>query len=102
MSARTCRDGNQPVGALADRRIGMAVVDDVVQHDAAIGMHRRIHFRHGAERGNDDRHFIFHAEHQIVLQPLVRHVDDLVDREGRCRPFGMPGIVVGKIFGDHR
>ena len=86
MAAGAGRNRDQPVGALADGGIGMAVVDDVMQHDAAIGMDRRIDLRHGAERGDDDRHLVFDAEHQVVFEPLVGLVDDLVDGEGCRRP----------------
>jgi hypothetical protein len=60
----------------------MAVVDDVVQDDAAPGMDSACHLRHGAERGDDNGHLVLGAHHQILLQPLVRPVDDLVDGEG--------------------
>ncbi len=83
MTASTGGNRNKPVRALADCRIGVAIVDDVVKDDAAIGMDRGVHFRHGAERGNDDRHLVFHAEAEIVFEPPVGAMDDLVDGKGR-------------------
>ena len=100
MAARAGGNGNQPVGALADRGIGMAVVDDIMQHDAAIGMDRLIDFRDRAQRRDDNRHLVFHAHAQIVFEPLVGHVDDLVDRKRRGRPVGIGRIVGREILGD--
>ena len=40
MAAGAGRDRDQAVGALLDRLAGEAVVDHVVQHDAAPAMHR--------------------------------------------------------------
>lgn len=82
MAAGAGRHRNQPVGPLANCRMGMAVVDDVMQHDAAIGMHGGIDLGHGAERGDDDRHLVFDAEREVMLQSLVRHMDDLINGEG--------------------
>ncbi len=78
----------------------MAVVDDVMKDDTAIGMDCRIHFRHSAERGNDDRHLVFHAKAEIVLKALVGTVHDLVDREGRGWPIRIGLVVSGKSFRD--
>ena len=71
MATGTGGNRDQPVGALADRRIGVPVVDDVVQHDAAIGMHRLIDLGHCAERRDDDRHLVLLAHLQVVLEPRV-------------------------------
>jgi hypothetical protein len=78
----------------------VAIVDHVMQHDAAIGMHRGIHLRHGAERGNHDRHLVFDAHHQVVLEPFVRHVHDLVDGKGGRRTVRVLGVVRCELFGD--
>lgn len=72
----------------------MAIVDDIMKDDAAIGMDRGIHFRHGAERGNNDRHLIFHTKSKVMLKALVRTMDDLVDRKRRRWPVWI-GLVVG-------
>lgn len=88
MAAGPGRHRDQPVGTLADRRMGVAVVDNVMQHDAAIGMHGGVDLGHGAERGDDDRHLVFDAERKVVLQPLVRHMDDLVDGKGAAGRSG--------------
>ena len=71
-----------------------------MQYDAAIGMDRVIDLRHRAQRRDDDRRLVFHAHPQVVLQPLVRHVHDLVDREGGRRLVRVLGVVVGQFLGD--
>ncbi|MNL38825.1 hypothetical protein D3C87_1610650 [compost metagenome] len=76
----------------------MPVVDDVMQHDAAIRMHGGIHLRHGAKRGDHDRHLVLHAHHQIVFQPPVRRMDDLVDGKWCRWLVGIGGIIRCKFF----
>ena len=92
MAARAGGHRDQAVGALLDRLAGEAVVDDVVQHDAAIAVHRLVHLRPRAERGDDDRHPVADADLQVVLQPGVAAMDDLVDRERRGRALRMARV----------
>ncbi len=100
MAAGARRHGNEAVCALSDGGIGMPVVDHVVQYDAAIGLNRLVDLRHGAERGDDDRHLVFDAHHQIVLETLVRGVDDLVDGKRRGRTLRVFRVVIGQFLGD--
>ena len=72
-------------------------VDDVVQHDPAVALDRAVHVFAGAERRDDDRHLVLHAHGQIVLEPVVRLVHDLVHRERRGRRFGMRRVPRGKL-----
>ena len=102
VATRTSRNRDQPVCTLPDGGTGMAVIDDIVQDDAAIGMDGGIDFRHGAKRRDDNRYLIFDAEAEIMLQPPVRHVDDLVDGKGGGRAIRMAAVVVGKRLGDLR
>ena len=103
MAAGAGRDRDQAVGALLDRLAGEAVVDDVVQHDAAIGM-RSPAFT--SSRAPSEVMTIgtlyFTQSRQIVLEPVVGLVDDLVDGEGRRRPLGMRLVVRGQLLGDPR
>ena len=69
MAAGAGRDRDQPVRAFLDRFAGEFIVDHVMQHDAAIGMDRRIHLGPRAERGDDHRHAVFLAKFQVMLQP---------------------------------
>src|SRR3546814_686357 len=94
MAARAGGDGDQPVGALFDRLAREAIVDDVVERDAAPVMHRLVELLARAERGDGDRHLPFLAGRDVGLEPVVRAVDDLVDREGRRDRIACP---VGKV-----
>jgi hypothetical protein len=60
-----------------------AVVDDVVERDAAVGADGVVHILAGAEGGDDDGHLPLHAELQVLLQAGVALVDDQVHREWR-------------------
>jgi hypothetical protein len=93
-------DRDQPVGALVDRLPGEAVVDDVVERDAAPAVNRLVQFLARAERGDDDRHLPLLANRHVGFEPVVGAVDDLVDRERRGRPVGMVAVVRGKRLGD--
>ena len=93
---RAGREGDQPIGALLDGLPGKAVVDDVVQHGAAVGMDGLVHLRPGAERGDDDRHPVARAHLHVVLQPDIAAMDDLVHRERRRRAVRVVGVPVGQ------
>jgi hypothetical protein len=93
VAARAGRDQDQAVGALLDRLVREELIDDVVQHDASVGMHRPIDVLARAERRDHDRHAIFHANVEVVIESVVRLVHDLVDRKGSRRPFGMFFVV---------
>jgi hypothetical protein len=94
------RHRDQAVGALLDGLAGEAVVDHVVQHHAAVGMHRRVQILPRAQRGDHDRRLPAGRGLQVVLQPVVGLVDDVVDREGRGRRVGMVAVPLGQFLGD--
>ncbi len=100
MAARPGRHRDQPVRALVDRLLGEGVVDDVMQHDAAIAVHRVVDLLARAQRGDDDGHLVFHAQCQVVLEPVVGLVHDLVDGERRRGLVRMLRIVFGQRRGD--
>jgi hypothetical protein len=52
-----------------------------MKHDATIAVDRRVDLRLGPQRGDDDRHAIFAAKLQILLQSGIGSVDDQVNRE---------------------
>jgi hypothetical protein len=85
VAARTGCDQDQTISTLVDRFSRKGLVDDVVQHDAAIEMHRRIDILARAERRDHDWHLIFYAnvQVQVVVQAIIRLVHNLVDRKGR-------------------
>ncbi len=100
MAARARGDRDQAVGAFLDGLAREGVVDDVVQHDAAIGVHGIVDFLARAQRGDDDGHLVAHAQFQVVIEPVIGLVHDLVDRERRRRAVRMLGIVLGQLGGD--
>ena len=90
MAASTRGHRDQAIGALLNRLAGEAIVDHVMQDDTAIAVNGSVHILPRTERGDDDRHLVFHTQRQIIHQPVVGFVDDQVDRIGRIvRPeFG--------------
>ena len=91
---------DQAVGALLDRLAREGVVDDVVQHDAAPAVHRVIDVRARAQRRDHDRHLVPGAHRHVVLEPVVRLVHDLVDRERRRRLVGVVAVPGRERLGD--
>src|ERR1700738_5676195 len=91
---------DQAVGALLDRLVREFLVDDVVKNDAAPAMRGLIELFAGAERGDDDRHLVLFAKREILLEPVVRSMHDLVHRERRRGPFGMRLVVRRKLLLD--
>ena len=100
MAAGPGRDRDQPVRALFHRLAGEAVVDHVVQRDPAPAVDRRIDILARAERGDDERHLPLGAGRHVGLEPIVRAVDDLVDRKRRGRPLGVRPVMRGERLGD--
>ena len=100
MTAGARGDEDEPVGALLDGLLREGVVDHVVEHDAAIGMHGLVDLLARAERRDHDRCLVLHAHLDVVLESLVRAVDDLVDRVGGRRAVRMFGIPFPELVRD--
>ena len=100
MTACARRHGDQAIRAFLDRLLGEFIVDDVVQHDAAVAVHRLVHVFTRAQRRDDDGHLVLHAQLQVVLQAVVRLVHDLVDGKWRRRLVRVLGVVFGQLRGD--
>jgi hypothetical protein len=82
VAAGTRGHGDQAVGALLDRLVREGVVDDVVQHHAAPGVHGVVDVGARAQAGDDDGHLVLGADLHVVLEPVVGLVHDLVDGNG--------------------
>ena len=65
MAAGAGRHRDDAVGALLDRLARELVVDHVVQHHAAIGVHRVVQVLPRAQRSDDHRHLVLHAQREI-------------------------------------
>ena len=102
MAAGAGRDQDQTVGALLDRLVREFLVDHVVKYDAAPAMRGLVEFFARAERGDDHRHLVLLAKREILIEPVVGLVHDLVHRERRRRPLGMRLVVGGEFFLDPR
>ena len=83
MTAGTRAHRDDAVDALLRRLLGVAPVDDVVEYDTAVTVHGAHHFGGRPQARDDDRHAVLHAKSDVVLQPLVARVHDLIHRERR-------------------
>ena len=100
MPAGSRSHGDQPRCTLFDRLVRKAVVDHVMHGDPAPSADRVEHFLARAERGDDHRHLPFGAGLHVGIEPVVRFVDDLVDRIGRGRAIGIVAIMRRQFLGD--
>ena len=100
MPACARSDGDKAVGALINGLLAKRVVNDVMQDDAAIGVNGLIDIHPRAQRGDHHRYLVLNAQGQILLEPVIALVDDLIDRERRRRRIGMGAIIGRQFFGD--
>ena len=84
---------DQPVDPGLSGLFRMAAGGHVVEHQAAIAVHRIDHFAHRPQAGDDDGHAVLHAQRKVRLQARVAVVDDEVHRVGRrLRGVGQAGL----------
>src|SRR6516162_41221 len=102
MATSAGRNQNQPVCTLLDRLVREFLIDDIVENDAAPIVHGLVQFLARAEGGDDYRHLVLLTKRKIMLEPIVRLVDDLVDRKRRRWPLGMRLVVRRKLLLDPR
>ncbi len=100
MATGACGDGDQAIGALLDRLSREAVVDDIVQNDAAVGVDSIVHLGPSAKGRDDDRDFVFDTGCQVLFEPRVGPVHDLVDGERRNWQVGIRIAEVGELLLD--
>ena len=94
MAAGAGAHQHQPVDARLQRLLGMPDGDHVVKYHAAIFVHFLDHVGGSAQAGDDHRHAAPHADIEIVLEPIVGLVDDLVHREGCDFGTGMGAAMI--------
>lgn len=80
--------------------MGEGVVDDVVQHDAAVGVDGVVDLGACSERGDHDGHFEFDDGGEVCVEAVVGTMHDEVNRVRRRGRAGMIDIVFGERFGD--
>ena len=100
MAASACGNRNKAGRALFDRLVSEAVVDNVMQGDAAPAFDCCIEILDCTQRGNDDRHFPFRTGRHVLVEPVIGLVDDLVDRKRRCRLVRIVPVPCCQFFGD--
>ena len=93
MASICCSPPERAGGALLDRLVREELIDVVVQHDASVGMHRPIDVLAGPQRRDHERHSVFDTKVEVVTEPIVRLVHDLVDRKGSRWSLGMFFVV---------
>ena len=93
-------DRDQSVGALFDRLAGEAIIDHVVQDDAAPAVRGLVDVFPRAQRGDQHGHLPFFAERHVLFEAVVGLVDDLIDREGRGGAVRVVSIVRGERLCD--
>jgi len=94
MASRSSGDSYQAVGPLLHRLLCKLVVDHVVKHRAPVAVHRLVHIFPGAERRDDEGHLVSHASFEVVLEPIVGAVHDLINGKRGRRPVGVCLIVL--------
>ena len=100
MPARPGRNRDQAIGALFQRLAGKDRIDHIMQDNAAIGMDCIIHLDARAERGDHHRNLVFHAHFDIVIEPVIGLVDDLVDRKRGRRAVRILRVIFGQFRRD--
>ena len=95
-------DADQTISTLFNRLVGKHIVDDVVQYNAAPGLHCPIDILAGAKTGNNDGHFIFLTQLHIVIKPVVAAMHYLIDGKRSSRIVWIFFIVICQCFRDFR
>ena len=67
VSTGTCGHRDQAIRTLFNRLVGKFVVDDVMQHHAAIAVRGLVDFLARPQRSDDHRHFVLHTQSHVVL-----------------------------------
>ena len=90
------------VDALRRRLLGVAQIDHVVKHDAAVTVHRADHLGRRPQTGDDDRYAVLDAQAHVMFQPVVARVHDLVHRKWRDFGARVRTSAGAELFGDLR
>ena len=91
---------DQPVDALLRGLARMLDVDDVVEHQPAIGVRGLDDLGRRPQRGDDDGGPVLHTGLHVLHQPVVGGVADLIDRVGRDLFAGIARLVFAELIRD--
>src|SRR5581483_11537601 len=97
MTAGAGGDSNEPVRAFVDGLMGKGVVDNVVQHDAAVGMDGMVDIFTRSQRSNHDWNTVLDAKVKIKGEAVIGFMNDKVHREGSRLTIRMRRIMRGKF-----
>ena len=92
MAAGAGADRDDAVDALLRGLFGVAQIDDVMQHDAAVGMHGVHHLGRRPQAGDHDGNPMLHAQRHVMFQSVVAGMHDLIHREGRDLGCGLRAV----------
>lgn len=92
MATRTGSYCDQPVGTLLDSLAGKSVVDDVVERNAAPCVDLLVQVLTGTQGSDDDGYLVLGAEVQVVFEPVVGTVNNLVDGKGAAGLSGFRAL----------
>lgn len=103
MPAGTRGNQNETVHAGFERFARVPHVDHVVQHDAAVAVHG-VHDFLGRrpQARNEDGHLVLHAHANVLLEPHIRLMHDLVHGNGTDHGVGVRGLVRCELLLDLR
>ncbi|MEY9154089.1 hypothetical protein ABIG04_002399 [Bradyrhizobium japonicum] len=100
MAAGAGAHQDQSVDALLRRLARMLDVDDVVEHQPAIGVRGLDDLGGRSQRSDDDGRPVLHTGFHVLHQPVVGGVADLVDRIGRDLLAGIARFVFAELVPD--
>ncbi len=100
MAAGTGRDGNKAGCAFFDRLAGKAVINHVMQRNAAPSGDGCIQIFARTQRCDDNRHLPFFAGYHVFFPAIVRFVNDLVDGKGGRRTIRIVAVPRRQFFRD--
>jgi hypothetical protein len=94
VAAGAARDEDQAVHSGGECALGVRDRRYVMEHEAAVAVRRFDHRVRRAQARDHDRHLVLYADIQVLLQPLIARVHDLIDGEGRDPRVRMPSLHV--------
>ena len=100
MSSSAGADQDQAVDALLGGLARVLDVDDVVEHEAAVGVRGLDDLGGRPQRGDDDGRPVLHTGLHVLHQPVVGGVADLVDGVGRDLLAGIARLVFAEFVLD--
>ena len=80
MPAGTRAHGDDAVDTLVDRLLCVTNINYVMEYDTAIAVHCVDDFGRWTQARNDDRHLVLDARFNVMLEPVIALMHDLIHR----------------------